>query len=149
MNATDNNGNQPVTQITRDQMAQNDHDKLVEYGVMLQNIMSAQLRLETQIKDLITGQAQALAAWEASSGATHDAQDKRIRAIEDLATVWVPKAQSFDIDIIQLKKDIQAFKDNDNKFLGGWKTLVFIGGIVAGIAGFIISIVDIIVHLPK
>src|SRR5438876_7345928 len=89
-NIIDNNGDQPLTQTTRDTMAQNDHDKLVEYGVMLQNIMAGQIRLENQIKDLIQGQATALASWEVSSKLIHDTQDIRLRKLEDLATQYVP-----------------------------------------------------------
>lgn len=145
-NPTDNNGNQPFTQVTRDTMAQADHDKLVEYGVLLKTIVEGQTRLEQQIKDLITGQAQALASWEAQSKAVHEAQDTRIRKVEDLAVIYVPKMQVFESDIEKLKEDIQYFKDNNNKFLGGWKTFIFIGGVLAGTAGLIISIINILTH---
>ncbi len=142
------NGNKPVNQFTRDTMAQADHDKLIEYGVILKTIVEGQTRLEVQIKDLLTGQAQALASWEATSKAIHDAQDSRIRKMEDLASEWIPRSTGFIQDVEKLKKDVQILKDNDNKFLGGWKTLVFIGGVVAGLAGLIISIIDISTHLP-
>lgn len=147
--ATDNNGGQPVTQQTRDTMAQNDHDQLVRLTVMMQTIMDGQARMEQQIKDVITTQAAALASWETQSKIDSQAQDIRIRAIEDLASRYVPMVDTITGDITKLKIDVQLFKDNDNKFLGGWKILVFIGGILAGVIGLIISLIDIIVHAPK
>lgn len=142
-NSTDNNGNQPLTQISRDTMAQNDHDKLVEYGVMLQNIMAGQLRLEQQIKDLIQGQATALASWEASSKAIHDTQDLRIRKLEDLGTQYVPIANENVTKIQDLDKRMKSLEDNRSFLSGGWKTFLFIGGILAGLTGLIISIINI------
>lgn len=142
------NGDKPVTQITRDQMAQSDHDKLVEYGVMLQNILSSQTRLEQQIKDLINGQATALASWEATSKAIDDALDSRIRKIEDLAVQYVPLAQQFEIRIKTLESGVQEFRDKKNEFLGGWKTIVFVGAIIAGVSGLALSIIDVFIRWP-
>ena len=143
------NGDKPVNQFTRDTMAQADHDKLVEYGILLKTIVEGQVRLEAQIKELITGQAQALASWEAKSNAIHDAQEIRLRKLEEATIEWIPKGTVGLQKIEKLETDIQTFKDNDNKFLGGWKTLVFIAGIIAGLSGLIISIVDIFVHIPQ
>ncbi len=145
VNSTDNNGSQPFTQVSRDTMAQNDHDKLVEYGVMLQNIMSGQLRLETQIKDLIQGQATALASWEASSKAVHDAHDLRIRRIEDLATQYIPIANECVTKIQELERRSTSLETDRSFLKGGWKTFLFVGGVLAGISGLIISIINIFI----
>jgi len=142
-NATDNNGDQPFTQVSRDTMAQNDHDKLVEYGVMLQNIMAGQLRLETQIKDLIQGQATALASWEASSKAVHDTQDLRIRKMEDLATQYIPIGNESVNRLNDHETRIKSLEGNRSFLSGGWRTLLFVGSIIAGLTGLVISIVNI------
>jgi len=141
--STNNNGGQPLTQVSRDTMAQNDHDKLVEYGVLLQNIMAGQIRLETQIKDLIQGQATALAAWEASSKAVHDAQDSRLRKLEDLATQYVPMVNELTARTKNLEDAAEGLKNTRSAFVGGWRTALFIGAIISGIAGLIISIINI------
>ena len=144
--STDNNGDKPITQITRDQMAQTDHDQLVRLSVMLQTIMDGQARLEQQIKDLVTGQATTIAAWEAQSKAVHEAQDIRIRKLEDIGTLWVPKGIAYEKEREETLKRIEALEDRNNQFLGGWKTFVFIGGVLAGLSGLIISIINIFVH---
>lgn len=140
----DNPGTLPITQVTRDQIAQGDHDKLVEYGVMLQNIMSAQLRLEQQIKELIQGQAAALTAWETSSKIVHDAQDSRIRKMEDLAVQYVPMANDFMIRIKTLEQSFQVLNDSKQEIIGGWRFAVWIAGSMAGFASTIWIIAQLI-----
>ncbi len=143
----DNDGNQPFTQTTRDVMAASDHDQLVRHSVMLQTILEGQARLENQIKDLITGQAQALATWEATSKAVHDTQDSRIRKLEDIGTLWVPKGIAYETEKLELLKRIEALENNNNKFAGGWKIVVIITGTIMGILSFIYMISQIICNI--
>lgn len=143
----DNDGNKSFTQTTRDVMAASDHDQLVRHSVMLQAIVDGQARLEQQIKDLITGQAQALATWEATSKAVHDTQDNRIRKLEDIGTLWVPKGIAYERERSEILKRIEGLENSKSLFVGGWKIFLFIGGILAGIAGLAISIINIFVHI--
>lgn len=140
----DTNGSKPLTQQTRDTMAQTDHDKLVEYGVMLQTIMAGQLRLEQQIKDLVSGQSTALASWEATSKAIHETQDARIRKLEDLSNKYIPEYIS---KIDSMERDIDLIKEGKSEVLGGWKATVMIFGAMAGFASFIWIISQLVFHL--
>ena len=124
--------------------AQTDHDKLVEYGVMLQTIMSGLTRLEQQIKDLIQGQAASLASWEASSKAIHDDQEKRIRKIEDLAIQYVPIGDDLVKRMGRVEGDIQQLKDNKIEIIGGWKTVMLICGSIAGFLSFLYLLFNLI-----
>ncbi len=142
-NPTNNNGDQPVTQVTRDQMAQTDHDQLVRVTVMLQTLLDSQGRVEQQIKDLNNNQQASFTAWDAKSEAAHIAFDLRLRKMEDLATVYVPKAQAFELSINQLQTAVQKFKDDSNRFLGGWKAVVLLIGGVGGIISFLFMITQI------
>lgn len=138
------NGNKPVNQFTRDTMAQNDHDKLVEYGVLLKTIVEGQSRLEQQIKDLINGQASALSSWEITSKAIHDTQDMRLRKLEDLATVYAPKADDIEKRVILLEAGMLTIRDKKNEFLGGWKTVAFIASLIAGALGIIFALANVL-----
>lgn len=143
-NAADNNGNQPLTQQTRDSMAQNDHDEIVRQSVMLQTIMTAQTRLEQQIKDLIQGQATALAAWEAQNRTFHDAQDTRLRKLEDIGTQWLPRAIEYETWRDKIGARLEVLEDGKIAFFGGWKAVIFIVGGFMGIISFIFMISQIL-----
>ena len=143
----DTRGNQPLTQQTRDTMAQTDHDKLVEYGVMLQNIMLGQTRLEQQIKDLIQGQATSLATWEATSKAVHDSLDLRVRKLEDLSMQYLPIVNAFELRIKTIETNVQSLSDNKNQVVAGWKVTIWLIGSMAGFASTIWIILQLLFHL--
>jgi hypothetical protein len=139
-------GNQPLTQQTRDNMAQTDHDKLVEYGVMLSNIMAGQIRLEAQIKDLIQGQASSLASWEATSKTVHDAHDSRIRKIEDFTVQYIPTITELLPRTKALEITIQGLIDSKTEVIAGWRAIVMIFGAMAGFASFIWIVSQLFFH---
>ena len=122
------NGTVPPTQISRDVMAQSDHDAVVRLEVMLQTVLSGQTRLEQQIKELIQRQVAALATFEVQAKIRYDALDVRIRKIEDLAVQYVPMAQDFETRINKNEDSIASFASNRTEIVGGWKTLAWIAG---------------------
>lgn len=143
MNTSENDGNQPFSQMTRDVLATNDHDEIVRHSVMLKTIIDAQIRLETQIKDLIAGQVAALTSWEASSKVIHDAQDIRIRKLEDLSVQYVPLGNELDEKMKKVIVDIQSLRENKSEIIGGWKAFLFIIGGVGGLIGGVYTVINI------
>lgn len=140
------NGSQPVTQVTRDQIAQADHDKLIELSVVLKTILDGQTRLEQQIKDLIQGQSTALATWEAKSSAAHESHDTRIRKLEDYATQYIPLQQAARIEYEDFKKRVVNLEINQTEMTSGWKAILFFCGTIGGVVSFLWLIVQLVTH---
>lgn len=140
-------GTLPVSQQTRDQMAQTDHDKLVEYGVMLSTIMSSLARLEQTIKEVVAGQASALASWEATSKTVHEEQDKRIRKLEDLLLTYIPLGDDLQKRMHMAEHELQILKDNKSELFGGWRVIVWISSSIMGVASFLYIIFNALQHI--
>lgn len=140
------NGRMPFTQQTRDTISANDHDKLVEQGVMLRTIIDTQTRIEQTIKDLIAAQASALTSWETKSQLIHDDQNKRISVLETALAKYVP---DYVVRFEQAIKDIDELQKNKSFLLGSKWILFLLLGFIGWLTAISIALVNLLQRLPS
>lgn len=146
---TDTMTRQTITEESRSGLSQVDHDQITRLTVLVETVLTKITGVETQLKDAMTTQTQALTALDLKTTTNHNNLEMRLRKMEDLATQYVPLAATYSTNINSLQKDVEILKTNRSEVIASWKIVVWIIGSMAGFASFIWIIAQLVSPLFK
>lgn len=125
-------------------MQQQDHDAITKLTVLVETVLAEIKAIKEQMKEAQLGTAKIIAAMEAKWSQTHDGLDHRVRNLEKAAAEAIPEHSDMKNDIKDVISKVEDLKAGKNQFLGGWKTITFVFGSLAGLIGLILSLITAI-----